>query len=237
MTTDLYNDEGALDYAEAARRLRSLREHGRDMGARAETIALVTAAAQLDIAVSLSAIVTGLATGGLWLDDERQTGPDGEPMGDPERGDGTPDEQPLEVGDWVLPRDREPDEFTGPFSIAAIGVSEGRDIATLGNGNKVWLDLLERVAAPERETDPEGFDLDTPDLDELPEGDLEPDAEDDDPPSGRDMVDDIDADFDPAPTPVERPRCGAAHPDIEGVTCARKPHDEGKHRKGNLKWA
>lgn len=230
MTTDLYTPEGALDYAEASRRLRSLREHGRDVGARAETIALVTAAAQLDIAVSLSAIVTGLATGGLWLDDERQTGPDGEPMGDPERGEDDPDERPLEVGDWVSPRDVSAPEDIEPVQVLRVDVREGEAVLDLGGG-WVFASAFYRV-----NVDREGYDLDTPDLDELPEVDLDPDADDE--PSGRDMVDDLDADFDPAPTPAaEAPRCGVAHPEVEGVTCARKAEHDGKHRKGNLKWA
>lgn len=235
--TDIYTPEGVLDYAEAARSLAGIKGVTNHL-INAQTVSRVQAAAMLDIAVSLNRL-TVLAEGaefplGSDAPDEREVGPDGEPLVEPERGD---DEPPLEVGDWIAPRSAAGGPLKGfdPVQITRLGESEGdvwvevhSDDADLG---RMWAANLVRVDPP-RETDAEGYDLDTPDADE-----------DDDEPTGADMVDELDADFDTPPAdtaPAERERCGVAHPDIEGVTCARKLTVDGthagKHRKGNLKW-
>jgi hypothetical protein len=216
--TDIYTPEGVLDYAEAARSLAAIKGVNNHL-INAQTVARVNAAALLDIAVSLNRL-TVLAEGAEFPlgsdapdDDEREVGPDGEPLGEPERGD----DEPIEVGDWVARRDEPEAEHPTLWRVDALGESEGAAWFENESLGRVWLEGYVK-------TNPPGSTLHI-----------------DDEPTGRDMVDEIDADFDEAPeVGGVRPRCGAAHPDID-VTCARKlavdgaPHD-GKHRKGNLKW-
>lgn len=194
--TDIYTDEGTLDYAEAARTLANLKAVGNDQ-VKTQTVNRITAAAALDIAVSLNAIVTALATGGVWLDEpEREVGPDGEPMGDEEREDAEPvDDTPLEVGDWVARRADIEDGEPTFYLIEAIGTTEGSDYAVLPDLGKVWVSELVRI-------DPGAVREVSAALEGAP---AESSIDDDDAPTGADMVDDIDSDFDAPTTEAVKP--------------------------------
>lgn len=241
--TDLYTPEGVLDYAAAARDLAGIPRLTNARVADA-TVATVSAAALLDIAVSLNRLVV-LAEGAefpLGSDAPDEVGPDGEPMGDPQRETDDPiDEAPLEVGERVVVR---PETIIVGENVAdlaaggvvlALGVSEGEEWAEVSFDvdegeepvtRRVWAAALMREPIPDavaetlaHEADPEVFD--------------EPDA--------RDAVEGIDDDFGPATPVAEAPRCEAPHPTVGDfgplALCARKAGHDGKHRKGNLKWA
>lgn len=189
--TGIYTDEGTLDYMAAAAELTGLKHLG-NANIKAETVARVSAAALLDIAVSLGALVDALAG-------EREVGPDGDPMGDEERGvdepDEVPDDRPLEVGDWVQPFPVDLDEATNldmPSLILNIGVSEGAEWLDLkhynddgsvrSSGARAWAENYHSVPPmqPARPADDDAIDL-------------------------RDLVDDIDSDFDEAPIDEAKP--------------------------------
>jgi hypothetical protein len=186
---NIYNDEGTLDYAEAARTLGNLRAIGNTV-AKSETVAQIQAAALVDIAVSLNAIVTGLATGGVWLDEpEREVGPDGEPV-DPDERDTDEegfdhDDDVLEVGDWVAPRGAGGTPLDGfvPGQIVAMGVSEGADWLDVQwpypeQLMRVWAETVVRVDPPAASS-----------------------IDEDEQPDPTDAVDELDDDFSP-PTEV-----------------------------------
>lgn len=185
---DIYHEgeTPVLDYAEAARTLAGLRHLGNDK-AKTDTVARVSAAALLDIAVTLNAILNGFATGGIWPDDgsenddEREVGPDGEPMGDPER-DGSDDpDAPLDIDDRV---ELKAGVNGGPGGargiITALGQSEGEGWAEIrwdvdeneaSFVTRVWVDVLRREPVDETENgEPEGDDPDA--LEDGPVGPL-----------------------------------------------------------------
>jgi hypothetical protein len=119
----IYTDDGALDYAAAAAQLSTLRGLG-SATLKAEAVALVNAAALLDIAVSLSALVRMAGSefdlGPETADDDDEAepgeaaGPDGEPGEEPD--------EPFELGEYVRPREG----ASGPFGpISSMGESEG----------------------------------------------------------------------------------------------------------------
>jgi len=176
---DLYTN-GALDYEKTARAIDGLKGVG-NQGVRAAELQLITAAAVLDIAVSLGALIQGLANGGIWPD---APGVDSDDLADEPETD-----RPLEVGDWAAPRNAAGSALPGfePMLVVALGTSEGDDWAELGEveGQRAWVSNLVRVEPPRAD---------------------EPDTDFVEPANPADLVDDIDSDFDEAT--VSAPRAG-----------------------------
>lgn len=180
MASNLYTPEGILDYAEAARQLGNLRELG-NAAAKTEATQVITAAALVDIAVSLNAVVAGFTT-------DDTVGDDGDAAEERERGEvDTVVIEPaddLEAGDWVQPWPIDYDDATQldkPSLVLAVGVSEGAawvelehyddDGSVLSSGVRSWAENYRRVPGPDAAGEAES--------------DIDP----------HDLVDDIDSDF------------------------------------------
>lgn len=190
---NLYTPEGTLDYAAAAGILAGAKQITNDAKRATET-SLVRAAALLDIAVSLGAIVSGFATGGIWPDAPGDDDDDDEEGDDPrtdEDVDEYIDDRPLDIDDWVLPYpvwpgDGAPTDI--PSRVIAVGASEGAPWvelehhdatgSVLGAPTRAWAEGWCRVPAPFTAAEM----ATTVDL--------------------ADLLDDIDSDFD-APTSVD----------------------------------
>lgn len=128
----IYTDDGALDYAAAAAQLSTLRGLN-NATLKADAVALVNAAALLDIAVSLNALVTmagkefdlGLDDG--VVDDQADPGeerPEGDPPVDEQEAD------PFVINDWVVaaPGTAAWRETNGePRRVLQLGETEGAD--------------------------------------------------------------------------------------------------------------
>ena len=205
--TNLYTPDGVLDYVEAARTIAGLK-HTTNATSKAEATDRVAAAALLDIAVSLNHLVV-LAEGAEFPlgsdapddekedeevdDDERQVGPDGEPLDEPERDE---EDWPIEVGSWVVARAGDAPAFTQPRQVLALDFRDDEPVISFG---QAWLyaRAFRRVAPP----------AEVPGDADAPGG-----VEVDDEPTGRDMVDELDSDFD-TPTLIDAPAVkGASKP-------------------------
>lgn len=174
--TEIYTDEGGFDHTEAARSLANIKHLGNDK-LKAETVRRIEAAALVDIAASLNAIVQGLAGGGLWLDSEREI-PEAEPTSDPysfQPGDRVY----LRIGDggYSLPYP--------PSKVLSTGTTEGADWIELENydddgtvlsiGGRYWAKDYRLVAFAEQS---ETEDAEQPGVVETPEVEVE-DIDDD----------------------------------------------------------
>jgi len=199
----IYNDDGVLDYMAAAAELRGLRELG-NPAAQATAASRIAAAAAVDVAASLNALV-GILSVAL-EDGQRVTpGDDIDAEGDEQVDDVTinePDaDDPLDVGDWVRPlpvADGSGEQVGHPSLVIAVGQSEGADWLTLrhydddgnefvsvgGDGARVWADNYRRAEEWQR-VGPVGVSLATGQAVEVDADEVNP----------SDLIDDIDSDF------------------------------------------
>lgn len=188
----IYTEDGTLDYALAAQSLIAVQQSA-NQSQRGDATKLATAAALLDIAVSLNALVSQFAPV-EFVDqdvDAREVGPDGEPLGEEER----EEDAPLEPGDRIQFDD---DEAVATGVVVTVEMSEGSPAGLVhwdgtpeGAMQKVWLDDLRREVG--------GSTLDEVYGEGAPKSDDEPNGDD-----GIELEDDVDADFEPEPVKVKK---------------------------------
>lgn len=166
----IYAEDGTLDYAKAAQSLVAVQQMTNST-MRGDATELATAAALLDIAVSLNAIVGQFAPvefidqddadREMIRNDARKVGPDGELLGEEERQDDGTEDAPFDYGDRIQ-YEADDDRDGAAGVITAFGMSEGSVVAHVhwdgqpeGETQPVWLDDLRRevISAPDATVD------------------------------------------------------------------------------------